>query len=58
MPFVKHVVAVSASESPDMAVLGLSDEHLCDAMAEIARHVLKLRVALGLRGRSAPAWIQ
>ena len=36
----QHVVAVSTSESPDMAVLGLSDEHLCDAMAEIARHVL------------------
>ena len=36
----QHVVAVSTSESPDMAVLGLSDGHLCDAMAEIARHVL------------------
>ena len=36
----QHVVAVSTSESPDMAVLGLSDQHLCDAMAEIARHVL------------------
>ena len=35
------VIAVSTSESPDMAILGLSDEHLRDAMAEIARHVLK-----------------
>ena len=37
----QHVIAVSTSESPDMAVLGLSDGHLRDAMAEIARHVLK-----------------
>ncbi|MDE0532568.1 MAG: hypothetical protein OXI01_14140 [Albidovulum sp.] len=36
----QHVVAVSTSESPDMAVLGLSDGHLCDAMTEIARRVL------------------
>lgn len=36
----QHFVAVSTSESPDMTVLGLSDAHLCDAMAEIARHVL------------------
>ena len=38
----QHVVAVSTSESPDMAVLGLSGGHLRDAMAEIARHALKL----------------
>ena len=37
----QHIIAVSTSETPDMAVLGLSDGHLRDAMAEIARHVLK-----------------
>ena len=40
-PSRQHVIAVSTSESPDMAVLGLSHEHLRDAMAEIARHVLR-----------------
>ncbi len=33
-------VAVSVSESPDMPTLGLTDAHLKDAMAEIARHLL------------------
>ena len=37
----QRVVAVSTSESSDMPALGLSDEHLRDAMAEIARHVLR-----------------
>ena len=42
----QHVIAVSTSESPDMDVLGLSDEHLRDAMAEIARHVLSFGSSL------------
>jgi hypothetical protein len=33
-------IGISISESPDMAVLGLGVEHLQDAMAEIARHLL------------------
>jgi len=33
-------VALSISESADMGVLGLSDQHLEDAMAEIAAHLL------------------
>ena len=33
-------VGVSVSESPDLRVLGLSDGHLRDAMAEIALHLL------------------
>ena len=37
----QRVIAVSTSESSDMPALGLSDEHLCEAMAEIARHVLR-----------------
>jgi len=42
----QHVVAISMSESPDMPILGLSDQHLRDAMAEIARHLLALGARL------------
>ena len=35
-----RVIAISASESPDMAVLGLSRDHLEDAMCEIAMYLL------------------
>ena len=38
----QHVVAISTSDSPDMPALGLSDQHLRDAMTEIARHLLAL----------------
>ncbi|MBB6487932.1 hypothetical protein [Rhizobium lusitanum] len=41
-----RTIAVSTSESPDMAELGLDDEHLRDAMAEIARHTLALGAKL------------
>lgn len=43
-------VAISISESPDMAVLGLSDEHLHDAMAEIALHLLSSGTSLAYGG--------
>ena len=33
-------IGISVSESPDMRVLGLSDGHLRDAMAEVALHLL------------------
>ena len=42
----RQVIAISTSESPDMPALGLSDEHLRDAMAEIARHMLALGATL------------
>jgi SLOG cluster2 len=42
----QHAIAISTSESPDMRALGLSDEHLRDAMAEIARHLLALGARL------------
>jgi SLOG cluster2 len=42
----QHAIAISTSESPDMPALGLSDEHLRDAMAEIARHLLALGARL------------
>ena len=42
----QHAVAISTSESPDMLTLGMSDEHLKDAMAEIARHLLALGARL------------
>lgn len=38
----QHVIAISTSDSPDMPVLGLSEQHLYDAMTEIARHLLAL----------------
>lgn len=44
--FEHKAVAISTSESPDMAALGLSEEHLRDAMTEIARHLLALGARL------------
>ncbi|WP_180699907.1 hypothetical protein [Pseudomonas crudilactis] len=35
-------IAISASESADLQILGLSDAHLKDATVEIARHMLAL----------------
>lgn len=41
-PLGRYAIAISISESSDMPALGLSDQHLRDAMAEIARHMLAL----------------
>lgn len=41
-PLCERAVALSISESPDMAALGLAREHLDDAMAEVARHLLAM----------------
>src|SRR5438132_8324610 len=46
----QRAIAISTSESPDMPALGLSDEHLRDAMAEIARHLLALGARLVYAG--------
>ncbi len=43
-------VAISISESPDMSALGLSYEHLQDAMAEIALHLLSSGMSLAYGG--------
>lgn len=43
-------VAISISESPDMAVLGLSNEHLQDAMAELALSLLSSGASLAYGG--------
>ena len=40
------VVAISISESPDMDFLGFTDDHLRDAMTEIARHLVALGAKL------------
>src|SRR5690606_9979930 len=45
-PLSRSVIAVSVSDSPDMPMLGLGKEHLEDAMAEIARHLLALGARL------------
>ncbi|MQU61410.1 hypothetical protein GHO26_27210, partial [Pseudomonas helleri] len=42
----QKTIAISISESPEMPVLGLGDEHLQDAMAEMARHLLALGARL------------
>jgi hypothetical protein len=39
-PLSEWVVAISISESEEMGQLGLAEEHLNDAMAEIARYLL------------------
>jgi hypothetical protein len=45
-PLSERNIAISTSESPDMPALGLSEQHLRDAMAEIARHLLALGARL------------
>ncbi len=45
-PLSQKAVAISISDSPDMAVLGLAEEHLRDAMAEVARHLLAMGARL------------
>ena len=47
---VTSSVAISISESPDMAVLGLSNEHLQDAMAELALSLLASGTSLAYGG--------
>ena len=46
----EQTIAISISESPDMSVLGLTDAHLIDAMAEIARHMLAIGARLAYGG--------
>lgn len=53
-PLSKHAIAISISESPDMAVLGLAQEHLDDAMAEVARHLLAMGARLMYGGDLRP----
>lgn len=53
-PLSQMVVAISISESPGMAPLGLASEHLVDAMAETARHLLALGARLAYGGDLRP----
>lgn len=45
-PLSQKVVGISISDSADMSILGLADEHLLDAMAEVARHLLAMGARL------------
>lgn len=45
-PLSQKAIAIAMSDSPDMAALGLAPEHLRDAMAEIARHLLAMGARL------------
>lgn len=49
-PLSQITVAISISESADMPVLGLAEEHLRDAMAEVARHLLAMGARLAYGG--------
>ena len=53
-PLGEYAVAISISESPDMPILGLAKEHLDDAMAEIARHLLAMGARLMYGGDLRP----
>jgi hypothetical protein len=53
-PLSDRVVAISISDSPDMASLGLSSEHLIDAMAEIARYLMSMGARLVYGGDLRP----
>ena len=46
----RHSIAVSTSESSDIEALGLSDDHMRDAMVEIARYVLRFGSSLVFGG--------
>lgn len=46
----ESAIAISVSESADLASLGLSEGHLRDAMAEISRHLLALGARLAYGG--------
>jgi len=45
-PLSQMAIGVSISESDDLAVLGLAEEHLRDAMTEISRHMLAMGARL------------
>jgi len=53
-PLSKQAIAISISDSPDMDVLGLSREHLDDAMAEVARYLLAMGARLIYGGDLRP----
>lgn len=45
-PLSQKAIGISISGSQDMEVLGLAEEHLRDAMAEVARHLLAMGARL------------
>jgi hypothetical protein len=45
-PLSQQAIAISISDSTDLARLGLSEEHLRDAMVEVARHLLAMGARL------------
>ncbi len=45
-PLSQKAIGISIADSQDMKVLGLSEEHLRDAMAEVARHLLAMGARL------------
>lgn len=53
-PLSQRIVAISISDHPDMAPLGLAPEHLTDVMSEVARHLLALGARLMYGGDLRP----
>jgi hypothetical protein len=53
-PLTGHTVAISVSNSPDLAELGFGEQHLRDAMVEIARHLLAAGARLVYGGDLRP----
>lgn len=49
-PLSQMTIAISISESDDLATLGLAEEHLRDAMTEISRHMLAMGARLAYGG--------
>lgn len=45
-PLSQKAIAISISDSAELAALGMADEHLRDAMAEVARHLLAMGARL------------
>lgn len=45
-PLSQKAIGISIAESKDMEALGLSEDHLRDAMAEVARHLLAMGARL------------
>ena len=53
-PLSQRTIAVSISDHPGLGPLGLAQEHLTDAMAEIARHLLAMGARLMYGGDLRP----
>jgi len=54
LPLAGRTIAISISESPDLAGLGLGEEHLVEAMFEFARYIVQLGGTVAYGGDLRP----